>query len=409
MLTAGYHLEMSMGQPPSVRFNMPVRTARTRRVGLFIPHLSGGGAEKVFRRLAVGFAQAGLQVDLLTADTAGEQLEAAPSSLRLVDLGARRVAECFVPLRRYLRTEVPDVLLSTLTHANILSVWATRHSLPRRTRLILREANTLSIEAGQAPDIQGRMLPLLARRFYPRADAVVAVSRGVADDLVQEVGIPRGMVRTIYNPTFDLELGDRKQESVQHPWLSDGGDPVILSVGRLTAQKRYDLLIQAVAMASRQRPLRAIILGEGEERVALESLSRELGVAERVSLPGFVPNPYAFMARSSLYVISSAWEGFPNTLVEAMACGLRVVSTDCPSGPREILELSGPGTGRYGTVTSVGDAEGLARAILRELTLECDPIGQVQGARRFSSERAVASYLRLMESLSGWSSPWGRR
>ena len=390
-----------MDQPVAVSSNAPVKAAQARRVALFIPHLSGGGAEKVFRRLALGFAQAGLQVDLLAADARGEDLEWVPDEMRLIDLGAGRVITCFGPLLRYLRAETPDVLLSTLTHANILSVWVAIGSPVSRTRFILREANTMSVEASQAPDLQGRMLPLLARRFYPRADAVVAVSKGVADDLVNNVGIPQGMVRTIYNPTFDREVDDRKREAVQHPWLHDGGEPVILSVGRLTKQKRYDLLIRAIALASRESPLRAIILGEGEERAALESLASELGVGGRVSLPGFAPNPYSFMARSRLYVSSSSWEGFPNTLVEALACGLRVVSTDCPSGPREILDLCGPGTGCYGTLTPVGDAEQLAKALLFELNVTPDRSELALRARRFSSERAVGSYLRLIQSLAG--------
>jgi len=272
--------------------------------------------------------------------------------------------------------------------------------VPNPPQLILREANTLSVAYAQSENLRDRSLRLLARRFYPRADAVVAVSKGVADDLIDRVGIPRNVVRVIYNPTFDREILSLMQEEASHPWLHDGGPPVILSVGRLFPQKRFDTLIQAVSMASRRRPLRAIILGEGDERGRLESLSRELGVANDVSLPGFVNNPYAFMARADLYVMSSAWEGFPNTLVEAMACGLPVVSTDCPSGPSEIIGRYTTGPQRVGTLVPVEDPPKLSEAIVNELSVDHDPAALRRRAQRFSTERAVRSYLDIMRAVS---------
>ncbi len=206
------------------------------------------------------------------------------------------------------------MLISTQYHANLVAVWA--RSLARTTpQLILREATTLSVACCHAKDVRTRMAPVLARAVYPRADVVVAVSEGVAEDLVQEIGVPRSMIRVIYNPAIDDDVACLMKQPADHAWLNDDGPPVILSVGRLgLPPKRFETLIRAVDLARRRRPIRLVILGDGEERPRLEALVAQLEMKHCVSLPGFNDNPYAYMARAALYVVSSAWEGFPNTL-----------------------------------------------------------------------------------------------
>lgn len=354
----------------------------------------------MFGRLATGFAQLGLSVDLVLANADGPNLEGLSPTVRMVDLECRRLFASPGPLTRYLNAERPDVLLATLDHANLIAIWA--RSIARVSpQLILREANTLSIASRGSADIRDRALPYMARAFYPLADVVVAVSKGVANDLVEKVGIPRAMVRVIYNPTFGEDIVTLMQEPLSHPWFGDGGPPIVLSAGRLSRQKRFDILVQAISLASQQRAVRLVILGEGEERGQIESLIHELGAEPFISLPGFVTNPYPYMTQADLFVVSSAWEGFPNTIVEALACGLPVVSTDCPSGPREILELCGPGTGRFGTLVPVDDSKSLMLAILRELGLKRDQSGLRARAQRFSSERAVRAYVDLMSAGTG--------
>ncbi|NLO89188.1 MAG: glycosyltransferase, partial [Clostridia bacterium] len=188
--------------------------------------------------------------------------------------------------------------------------------------------------------------------------AVVAVSQGVADDLVKTTGLMRELIKVIYNPIVTPELLEKAKESIGHPWFKPGQPPVILSAGRLTAAKDFPTLIHAFARVRAERLARLMILGEGEERPNLESLVRELGLESDVSMPEFVENPYAYMARAAVFVLSSAWEGFGNVLVEAMAVGTPVVSTDCPSGPAEILE-----GGKWGKLVPVGDVEKLAKAL----------------------------------------------
>jgi glycosyltransferase involved in cell wall biosynthesis len=331
--------------------------APPKKVAVLVPGLYGGGAERAMLKLARGISARGYPVDLVLARAEGPYLTEIPESVRLVDLCARRVLASLPPLVRYLRGEEPDALLSVL-HANVVALWARRLArVP--TRVIVSERNTLS-SAGQhyASDLRMRLTPYLKSYFYPWADGIVAVSEGVADDLAQMTGIPREQIQVIYNPIVTPELHQRAQVSVEHAWFKPGQPPVVLAVGRLTVQKDFATLIRAFAWVRQTRRARLLILGEGADRPALEALVGRLGVSQDVSLPGFVLNPYSFMAQASVFVLSSRWEGLPGAVIEALYCGAPVVATDCPGGPREIL-----GDGEYGRLVPVGDSVALSRAI----------------------------------------------
>lgn len=334
-----------------------VRSAK-ELVALFLPSLRGGGAERVMVNLARGFAERGLKVDLVLAKAEGPYLSEVPPTVRIVDLKAPRVLASLPGLVRYLCRERPAAMLSTLDHANIMALWAKRLS-GSPTRVVVRVANTPSLSSGHGSTARARLTPLFLRLFYPWADGIVAVSQGVAADLSRITGIRRERITVIYNPVVTPELLERAKEPLAHPWFAPGQPPVILGVGRLTKQKDFPTLIRAFALVRRERPARLLILGEGEERSRLEALVKELGLEGDVALPGFVDNPYAYMSRAAVFVLSSAWEGLPNVLIQAMACGCPVVSTDCPSGPAEILE-----NGKYGPLVPVGDVEHLFRAIV---------------------------------------------
>jgi glycosyltransferase involved in cell wall biosynthesis len=227
--------------------------------------------------------------------------------------------------------------------------------------------------------------------FYLKADCIVAVSEGVADDLVSEVGLPRSAIRVIYNPVVTPELAARAEEPLVHPWLVPGSAPVLLAAGRLSAQKDFPTLLRAFARVRAARPARLIILGEGELRAQLEAQAVALGLGEDVQFPGFVENPYAYMRRAGVFVLSSAWEGFGIVLVEAMACGAPVVSTDCPVGPAEILE-----GGRYGPLVPIGDDGALAHAILSALDCPMDPERLRARAGDFALEKIGRQYLEVL-------------
>lgn len=279
-------------------------------------------------------------------------------------------------------------MLSALPHCNVIAVWA--RALARTpTRVVLSEHTIASLSAANARLLRSRILPAFMRYTYRHADAIVAVSDGVADDLASVAGLDRSTIMRIHNPVVTTRLAQLAEESPAHGWFAPGQPPVILGVGRLTAAKDYRTLIQAFAAVRARREARLLILGEGEERRALESQSRTLGVAGDVSLPGFVDNPYMYMKRSSVFVVSSRWEGFCNALVEAMACGMPVVSTRC-DGPREILE-----GGRHGRLTPIGDAAALAQAIEGQIDGP-SASSAIARAQAFTADAAVRAYRALL-------------
>jgi glycosyltransferase involved in cell wall biosynthesis len=365
--------------------------SRQRPIAFYLPGLHGGGAERIILNLAQGMAERGLPVDLVLSAATGPLLDQLPASVRLVDLGASRVLLSLGPLARYLRRERPRVLVSSLSHANLVALWAARLA-GRVTPVVVTEHNTMSRTAAEQGRVERTLWPPVLRAFYPWASHVVAVSRDAADDFARETGIPRDRVRVIYNPVITPAVLARTRETPGHPWYAPGRPPVILGVGRLTRQKDFPTLLRAFAGVRARRPAHLIILGEGEERPALESLVGELGLADVVSLPGFSDNAMAHMARSALFVLSSAWEGLPTVLIEALAAGCRVVSTDCPSGPREILQ-----EGRLGTLVPVGDVAALSRAMLD--ALDCPRAALPQDALTpFTLHAAVDNYLHLIET-----------
>jgi glycosyltransferase involved in cell wall biosynthesis len=285
-----------------------------------------------------------------------------PDSVNLVKLNpmhlkAGRTLASLPALVRYLRRRRPLALLSALNRANLVALWAQRLA-GAAVRVVVSEHNTYSSVVQQPMGLRGRQIMNLVRHCYHWADGIVAVSKGVADDLAQVTGIPRPDIRVIYNPVITPELRRKAKAPLAHPWFDPRQPPVVLGVGRLTEQKNYAALIEAFAQVRQLRPARLMILGEGQERGMLEALARQLRLEQNVKLPGIVENPYPYMSQASVFVLSSRWEGLPTVLIEALYCGVPIVATDCPSGPREILA-----GGKYGQLIPMGNTSALARAI----------------------------------------------
>jgi glycosyltransferase involved in cell wall biosynthesis len=360
-------------------------------VAFFLPNLHGGGAERVTVNLAEGITERGVPVDLVVGAGTGALRDQLPPALQLVDLHSPRVLRSLGPLTSYLRREQPRVLISSMSHANVVALWAAKLS-GGRTPVIVTVHNTMSQSTPQQGRLLGRVWPRLLRIFYPWARHVVAVSEGAADDLARTAGLSRHRVQVVYNPVLTPGMMARAGEQPNHPWFDSDQPPVVLGVGRLTRQKDFALLIRAFAAVRRHRCARLMILGEGEQRAELEGLVRELGLEQDVALPGFRDNAMAYMAHSRLFVLSSAWEGLPTVLIEALGAGSSVVSTDCPSGPREILQ-----DGRLGTLVPVGDLESLARAITVALDHPGPPVPP-EALAPFTRDAAVGHYLSLIEN-----------
>ena len=357
---------------------------RQPTLSLYLPNLDGGGAERMMVNLAAGFARRGFATDLVLADAKGPYLEQVVPDVRVVDLASSGVTASLPKLVGYLRRNRPAALLATLNHASVVALVA-RKLAGVPTRTVIRESNMLFPKP--AKSLKGLSLRTSVRLFYPWADLHVAVSQGVADDLARFMKTDRENIRTIYNPVVTAELFERAREKPAHPWFEAGEPPVILGVGRLAPQKDFPTLIRAFAAVLQQRPARLLILGEGAQRSELETLAHALGVAENVLLPGFADNPFSYMARADTFVLSSKFEGLPGALIQAMACGCKVVSTDCPSGPYEILA-----GGRLAQLVPVGDSGALAAAILKSLAAPPNPALKTR-ACDFTEAHILPQYL----------------
>ena len=418
------------GKQPS-----PVATradGRGARLGLYIRTVrSGQGAEKVIVNLAKGLARRGHVVDLLLEEPGGAVLDDLPPGVTVVMLeerGLDRVAGAFarlaclvrtlaammtdgriripglVPafvrlawgrqppihaLSRYLRRTQPVSVTAFLNHPCLVLLLATPG---KGTRLLVSVRNHVSTSSAHAETRWNREVPILMAALYRRADCVIANSEGVRADVERITGLAPEKTTTIHNPYFLDRIAERAAEPSGHPWL-DGpdGPPVLLAAGKLRQQKGFPVLIRAFATVRRSRPVRLIILGEGADRDALTALAEDLGVADDIDMPGHVDNPYAYFGRAAAFVLSSAWEGFPNVLVEAMACGAPVVSTDCPSGPSEILA-----GGRYGPLVPVGDPAALADAIETVVSAPPDRAQMRERTRAYDSETILDAYEALL-------------
>jgi glycosyltransferase involved in cell wall biosynthesis len=369
------------------------------RIGIFFPSLAAGGVERIMVTMAREFVRHGHAVDLVVGSKSGEFLSTVPPEVSVYDL---RLPPPHTALRlpgliRYLRQERPAVLLSATDGSNLIALWA-RRLAGVKTRVVITvhlvwsEHAALESRKGWQKAIKYRFaMPLLMRFSYPWAERVVAVSHGVARGLASVSKLPLDCITVAYNPIVTPDLQEKMQAPVQHEWLTSNTIPVILGVGKLSSEKDFSTLIRAFALVRQHRPARLVILGEGPERPLLEALVQDLGIAQDVALPGFVANPYAWMKRASLFVLSSLFEGLSTVLVEAMAVGTPVVSTDCPGGVREILA-----EGDYGIIVPRREAAALAEAI--RTTLDHPPEAETLQAHAslFSLDTSVTRYLDIL-------------
>lgn len=376
---------------------MKIYISENKIVSFLLLTLPTDGVCRVIFNLAKGFIERGLKVDIVVLKAEGDALDWIPLGARVVELntqmqGFHRLSFLF-SLVRYLREVQPDNLIVSRDDINLGSI--AKYLAMVSTRVILISHTNLSQYLNySSDDVKNSFTAYLLRWFlwfYGLADEIVAVSQGVADSLASIAGRPLKRIRVIYNPVVTPEMLALAGEPLDHPWFAPGEPPVILGVGRLQALKDFPTLIQAFSLVRQQMPARLIILGEGEERQNLKTLIDKLGLTSEVALPGFVSNPYAFMSKASVLAMSSVCEGFGNVIAEALACGTPVVSTDCPSGPAEILEC-----GKYGSLVPLADAQALAQAILTTLNSETDSEFLRQRAKTFSIENAVDSYLEIL-------------
>ena len=368
------------------------RSSRVSRVAFFTLNLAGGGAERTVLDLAGGIARRGWLVDIVVAHATGPYIDSIPKGVRLVDLNVLRIEVSHLSLRRYLRRERPAVLISTLPQADVVAL-AVRRFLHQDTPLVVRVASTVSQDAARSHLLR-RATMMLWRRLLPSADAVVANSVGATEDLERYVPSLRWPVRTIHNPAVWPHIAKQAAEALEHPWFSDEL-PVILSAGRLLRAKGHETALRAFAEVVKSRPARFVILGAGPDQERLVGLAHALEIAHLVDFAGFQINPFAYMARAAVFVLASSYEGLPNVLIQAMACGTPVVSTDCPNGPREILA-----GGKWGRLVPVANWRALAAAILHTLDVPVDRDALIARAGVYDGESSVDRYMALLQELA---------
>lgn len=353
-------------------------------VAFYLSNLDVGGAQRVVVNLANEFAARGADVDVVLVTEQGPLADELEPAVTLVELECERALTAIPSVVQYLRRRSPDAFVSSMTYLNVTAVFAAAVAGVDAAVGVV-EHNTRPAPRPTEPPVA------LARLLYPRADFVVAVSDGVADDVADWAGVDREAVDVVYNPVVTDSLRDAAREPPAHDWLVEDV-PVVFGTGRHVEQKDFETFLRAFAAVERRREVRCILAGEGPLTDEYVALCRELGVEDVVDTPGFVQNLYSYMRHADVFVLSSRWEGFGNVLVEAMACGTPVVSTDCPSGPAEILA-----DGEYGALVDVGDHAAMADAIERALD-DPPPAARLRDrAADFRVEAVAASYETLLQ------------
>lgn len=398
------------------------------RIALLLPNLGGGGVQKNTLTIAKGLHALGHQIDLVLCSDSGPLREQIPGQFRIRILQQQRPAAGrvrtlaagyhywptlllpallawqpsktlgYLPaLVEYLRDEPPAALLSAKLHLNIEAVLA-RNIAQARTRVVVTQSSQFSQWHRDSREWRRRFTRPLARQAYRSADQIICVSAGVADDLAQQLGLSRETINIIYNPVVTPELLAGMRCAVDHPWFATGEPPVLLSVGRPGQQKDFSTLLRAFAKVRQQRDARLIILGETRQsakkqrrKYEMDTLLKELNIAEHVDFHGYVQNPYSYMANADVFVLSSHYEGFGNVLAEALACGCAVISSDCPSGPAEILQH-----GAHGKLVPVRDPAAMATAIVATLDEKHDGEAARRRADAFRLEQIARNYAHVL-------------
>jgi len=364
------------------------------RIAMFFWSLELGGVEHMMVQLSRELAARGHAVSLVLARAATETEYLPDDRVSVIRLDAATTGLTVLRLARHLRRARYDLVYTAMPTSNIVAlaaIWLSR----AKSRLVISERSNPRLEAQYSQTWRYRAAFALQRFCYPRADRIVAVSHDLADDLADFARLPRQKIHVIYNPAFD-DRASVAASGPTHPWLDEKVTPVILAAGRLTAQKDFVTLIKAFGQLRSKLNVRLMILGEGRERQNLKDLIDALGLADDVALPGFVPDIFPYLQKADVFALSSIWEGFGNVLVQAMAAGCSIVSTECPNGPGEILAR-----GAFGRLVPVGDIAGFANALEQSLALPFAAAALRERAGQFSLTQSADAYEQLFVQLTG--------
>lgn len=361
-------------------------------VCIYVISFGDGGVERMLVNLAWGFSAWGVKVDFIVNHKHVPYLNSLPATVRIIEFNSKNRQQKLAKLMQYLLENRPDAVISAKGRDDLVTIEAKRRTQVA-TRFFLRPGTAVSerLRARKTNPIKKWLTYRRLRWLFSHADGVIAVSQGVADDIIKSTGIDPSIVSVVRNPNITPELYQLAEMPLEHPWFEPGQPPVFIGMGGLRRQKDFPTLLRAFAQVNQERSCRLMILGQGRKRKELLELAQTLGIADRVELPGFVNNPYAYLSRAAVFVLSSLWEGSPNVLTEALAIGTPVVSTDCHSGPYEITQ-----GGRYGQLVSVGDVDALSQAMLSTLANPPDPTWLKSAVTEYTMEKSARAYLEAM-------------
>ena len=362
-------------------------------IAFVLPTLEIGGAEKMTLNLIQGLLNFGYKIDLILIDAKGPLLKNVPKGCNIINFKSKHVFFPFLKIIKYLKKSNPTILISTLTHLNTITIISILISRVKPKLIIMEQANLTS--ATKNNNLKVKFVSILAHFLYKRDDFIIAVSEGVKQDLLKKIQGIENKIRVIYNPVLNKDIFLMSYEPVYHKWFLEKNMPIILSVGRLSKEKNYSTLLQAFKLIKGVNKCKLVIMGEGPERENLENLAKSLQINEDLWMPGFDINPYKYMSKSDIFVLTSIYEGLPSVLIEALALGLPLVSTDCESGPREIIKNN-----INGLLVKVGDYKYLSQAIIYILKNRNKFITNMNELERFKLENVVYEYKNLIDNLS---------
>lgn len=367
----------------------------------FLPSLGGGGTERIIVNIVNNLDKRKYNVSLVLGEAKGDFLNEIEKGVPIVNLNASGNLKLLFKLTEYFNKAAPEIFISSFPRFDLISLLAKMFS-KKKTKIIIIEHINFSFHLFTARSLYRRLigrliLPSFVKVFYPMADIIVCVSNGVAKDISKIINRP-DKIKIIYNPVISDKIYKLSEETIRHAWFSDQKIPIILAAGRLAKQKDYPTLLEAFKLVIEKNPARLVILGEGEDRNKLEKFSQRIGIFENVLFLGFQKNPYKYMKKAAVFVLSSLQEGFPTVIVEDMACGAPVVSTNCRSGPNEIIE-----NGKNGLLVPIGDPISLADGITK--LIESPSLREKfsrEGKRRaedFTIDKKVKEYEKLFSDI----------
>ncbi len=357
------------------------------KIACFFATSGHSGVDRAMKHLIPAILNRGYQIDLLHVRKHGPYIDEDLPGLNIIDLGSKHVYPSLPAVVRYLKRERPVVMLSDKDRVNrtaIIAKWLAGVD----TRLVLSSGTTISIDLASRGWFDRWLQRNSMGKLYPYADNVIVTSKGVADDMAEYTGLSRDRINVVPSPVVSASLFEDEQSRPDHPWFQPGEPPVILGVGELCYRKDFATVIRAFAEVRKQRECRLVILGKGNKHDELLAIAAELDVADNVDLVGFQPNPYAFMQHAALFAFASLWEGLGFVVIESLAVGTPVVSTDCPSGPREILQ-----DGKYGSLVDLGDDRAMAREIIKTLDNPLPKQVLQEAALPYEIEASTTAYL----------------